>query len=99
MIKKKFKQRELTVYVFEVFTGDFGFEIRHELGTCKSLQAELFHSISNGVDNMKTLKIAYEMASFAATEVNRFAMNFTSKQEYFQQIIQLTKDINNKLKK
>lgn len=97
MIKKRFTQRELKVDVFEVFTGEFGFCIRHELSP--ACGAELYHSIPSGVDNMKTLKIAYEMASFAASEINRFAMTFTTQPEYFQQILQLTRDINNKLKK
>lgn len=79
-----------------IIFSDYGFTIHYELS--KACRAELFNSISNGVGNMKTMKIAYEVSSFAASEINKYAREFKDKQEYFQQIIELTKVINHKFK-
>lgn len=59
-MKKRIMQRELVIDVFgPLIIGEYGFVITHYLGErngpCK---AELFHSITNGVDKMKTFKIA-----------------------------------------
>lgn len=98
MVYKKIGQREFVIEVCgPLIYGEYGFTIKFDLDGL--LSKELFNSVTDKVGKLKTLKIACEIASFAAREITKFAADCKSNEEYFQKMIQLTETINNRLKK
>lgn len=96
---KRIRQREFVIdLVGPVIVGEYHFTIKFDLDG--AISDTLIDSISDKIHPMKTMKIAQDTASFAASELWKIATSeFKGKAEYFQQILQLVEVINDRLKK
>lgn len=95
---KRIRQREFVIdLVGPVIVGEYHFTIKFDLDGL--LSDPLICSISDKIYPMKTMRIAQDIASFTAGELRKIATSeFKGKAEYYQQIIQLSEIINNKIK-